>query len=51
MNGSFMPWGKPSVYQIQSWAKEYIVRTAASWPKGLDRSNNNSPSINENSMW
>lgn len=51
MNGLFGSWSNPSVYQIQSWGKQYIIRSAAPWPKGMNRSNNGSISLNENSMW
>ena len=39
MNGSFMPWGEPSVYQIQPWSNDYIIKTVAPWPKGINRNN------------
>lgn len=51
MNVCPFSWGNATSYSIQSWPKEYIIRTAAPWPKGLNRNGNSSITVDENIFW
>jgi hypothetical protein len=51
MNVCPFTWGTETSYQIQGWSKNYIVRAAAPWPKGLNKNGNQLVTVNENIFW